>query len=66
MPPRLVSVPAGPIKVGLKLLGRGRVAQQLYGDLQISAWKARMKLGWVPKYDTLTCIAAAVRNGTHV
>lgn len=66
MPSRLVSMPVGPMKACLKLLGRGRLAQQLYGDLQISASKARMKLGWVPKYDTLACIAAAVPSGTHV
>ena len=66
MPPRLVPVPAGTIKGCLRLLGWGGVAQQLYGDLQISAAKAWMKLGWMPQYETLASIAAITRNGNHV
>jgi UDP-glucose 4-epimerase len=47
-PARLLPVPQGILEAGLKMLGRGDLAQRLCGSLQVDICKARELLGWVP------------------
>jgi nucleoside-diphosphate-sugar epimerase len=61
LPPRLLSIPSQPVSAIMRSVGRGRLAQQLYGDLQVSTAKARRQLGWLPSYDTIEGLAEAVR-----
>lgn len=45
---RLLPVPVGLMKVAAKLLGKGAVADRLFGNLQVDSSKARDLLGWQP------------------
>jgi len=47
-PARLIPVPVGVMKVVANLLGKGDVAQRLFGSLQVDSSKARDLLGWKP------------------
>jgi nucleoside-diphosphate-sugar epimerase len=47
-PARLIPVPVGVMEVAAKLIGKGDVAQQLFGSLQVDSSKARDLLGWTP------------------
>jgi len=45
---RLIPVPAFIMQAGARLLGKGDVAQRLYGSLQVDISKTRSLLGWNP------------------
>ncbi|MEA1987921.1 MAG: SDR family oxidoreductase [Pseudomonadota bacterium] len=45
---RLLPVPVGLMKLVAKLLGKGAVADRLFGNLQVDSSKARELLGWQP------------------
>jgi nucleoside-diphosphate-sugar epimerase len=45
---RLVPVPVSLMKMAAKLLGKGAVADRLFGNLQVDSSKARDLLGWQP------------------
>ncbi len=47
-PARLLPVPVGVMEVAAKLLGKGDVAQRLFGSLQVDSSKTRDLLGWTP------------------
>ncbi|TVT58066.1 MAG: SDR family oxidoreductase [Sedimenticola thiotaurini] len=47
-PARLVPVPQGMLVSGLRLLGKGDLAQRLCGSLQVDISKTRALLGWTP------------------
>ncbi|NTW88529.1 MAG: UDP-glucose 4-epimerase, partial [Desulfobulbaceae bacterium] len=47
-PARLIPVPVGLITFAANLLGKGAVAQRLFGSLQVDSSKARELLGWKP------------------
>jgi len=47
-PARLIPVPVGVMQVAANLLGKGAVAQRLFGSLQVDSSKARALLGWKP------------------
>ena len=47
-PARLIPVPVGVMEVAAKLLGKGDVAQRLFGSLQVDSSKTRDLLGWTP------------------
>lgn len=45
---RLLPVPVGLMKMAANLLGKGAVADRLFGNLQVDSSKARDLLGWKP------------------
>lgn len=47
-PARLIPVPVGVMEVAAKFLGKGDVAQRLFGSLQVDSSKALDLLGWKP------------------
>ncbi|MBV5338531.1 MAG: SDR family oxidoreductase [Deltaproteobacteria bacterium] len=47
-PARLIPVPVGVMQGAANLLGKGAVAQRLFGSLQVDSSKARDLLGWKP------------------
>jgi nucleoside-diphosphate-sugar epimerase len=47
-PARLIPVPVGLMTFAANLLGKGAVAQRLFGSLQVDSSKARDLLGWKP------------------
>lgn len=47
-PARLIPVPVDVMQVAANLLGKGAVAQRLFGSLQVDSSKARDLLGWKP------------------
>ncbi|ABL66603.1 UDP-glucose 4-epimerase family protein [Chlorobium phaeobacteroides] len=47
-PARLIPVPVGVMQFAANLLGKGAVAQRLFGSLQVDSSKARDLLGWKP------------------
>jgi nucleoside-diphosphate-sugar epimerase len=47
-PARLIPVPVGVMQVAANLLGKGAVAQRLFGSLQVDSSKALDLLGWKP------------------
>ncbi len=47
-PARLIPVPVGVMEAAAKLIGKGDVAQRLFGSLQVDSSKARDLLGWTP------------------
>ena len=57
-PARLLPVPIGVLRGAAKLLGRGDIAQRLFGSLQVDIAKARERLGWAPP----TSVDAALRK----
>ena len=46
---RLLPVPVGLMRLAAKALGKGAVADRLFGNLQVDSSKARDLLGWQPK-----------------
>jgi nucleoside-diphosphate-sugar epimerase len=48
--PRLIPVPQTVLEGGLKLLGRGDLAQRLCGNLAVDIAKTRDLLGWTPPF----------------
>ena len=46
--PFLIPVPVSLMKFAAKLLGKGDVADRLFGSLQVDSSKARDLLGWQP------------------
>ncbi|MDT8425904.1 MAG: NAD-dependent epimerase/dehydratase family protein, partial [Methyloprofundus sp.] len=46
--PRLISVPVCLMTFAAKLIGKGDVANRLFGSLQVDSSKARDLLGWTP------------------
>ena len=46
--PYLLPVPAGLMNFAAKLIGKGEVANRLFGSLQVDSSKARDLLGWQP------------------
>jgi nucleoside-diphosphate-sugar epimerase len=49
-PARLLPVPQGLLEAGLKLAGKGGVAQRLFGDLTVDSSPATELLGWKPPF----------------
>jgi nucleoside-diphosphate-sugar epimerase len=47
-PARLLPVPQSVLEAGLKLVGKGGIAQRLCGDLTVDATPATQLLGWKP------------------
>jgi nucleoside-diphosphate-sugar epimerase len=47
-PARLLPVPQGLLQTGLKMIGKGGMAQRLCGDLTVDATPATELLGWKP------------------
>ena len=47
-PALLLPLPVGVMGVAANLLGKGDVAQRLFGSLQVDSAKARDLLGWIP------------------
>lgn len=47
-PARLIPIPVGMMTFAANLLGKGAVAQRLFGSLQVDSSKARDLLGWKP------------------
>lgn len=48
VPSRLIPVPAGVLRTGLSLIGKGAIAQRLLGSLQVDIAKTQKLLGWTP------------------
>jgi nucleoside-diphosphate-sugar epimerase len=48
VPLRLMPVPVWAMQMGASMLGKGDVAQRLFGNLQVNISKARNMLDWVP------------------
>ncbi|MFJ5445049.1 UDP-glucose 4-epimerase family protein [Methylobacillus methanolivorans] len=48
VPSRLIPVPAGVLRTGLSLIGKGAIAQRLLGSLQVDIAKTQQLLGWTP------------------
>ena len=46
--PRLLPVPVGLMRLAARLIGKGEVANRLFGSLQVDSSKARDLLGWQP------------------
>ena len=46
--PRLLPVPTGLMSFAARLIGKGDVANRLFGSLQVDSSKARDLLGWQP------------------
>ena len=46
--PRLLPVPVGLMRLAARLIGKGDVANRLFGSLQVDSSKARDLLGWRP------------------
>ena len=46
--PRLLPVPTGLMRFAARLIGKGDVANRLFGSLQVDSSKARDLLGWQP------------------
>ena len=46
--PRLLPVPVGLMSFAARLIGKGDVANRLFGSLQVDSSKARDLLGWQP------------------
>ena len=46
--PRLLPVPVGLMRFAARLIGKGDVANRLFGSLQVDSSKARDLLGWQP------------------
>jgi len=46
--PRLLPVPVGLMSFAARLIGKGDVANRLFGSLQVDSSKARDLLGWRP------------------
>jgi len=46
--PYLLRVPVGLMNFAAKLIGKGDVANRLFGSLQVDSSKARALLGWQP------------------
>ncbi|MFK7837582.1 MAG: NAD-dependent epimerase/dehydratase family protein [Sulfitobacter sp.] len=46
---RLIPVPVGLLRAGLRLLGRGAMDAQLFGDLEIDIAATTTTLGWTPE-----------------
>ena len=46
--PRLVPVPAALLGAGLRLAGRGSLAQQLLGNLEVDVSDTCRRLDWTP------------------
>lgn len=49
-PTRLITVPQGILKLGMKLLGKADLAQRLCGSLQVNISKTHDVLGWNPPF----------------
>ncbi len=47
-PSRLLPVPSSLLRTGLKISGKGALAQRLCGSLQVDISKAKQLLGWTP------------------
>ena len=46
--PSLLPVPVGLMRLAARLIGKGDVANRLFGSLQVDSSKARELLGWQP------------------
>jgi nucleoside-diphosphate-sugar epimerase len=60
-PARLVPVPQSFLTAGLRIIGKGALAQRLCGSLQVDTGKARTLLGWRPPLNVDQGLAAAAR-----
>jgi UDP-glucose 4-epimerase len=58
-PARLVPVPTPLMTAGAALLGRGPLAQRLFGSLQVDISKTRRLLGWSPPVSVADGLRAA-------
>ena len=47
-PARLIPVPRAVLATGLTALGKGRIADRVFGNLQVNSSKVRSQLGWRP------------------
>ncbi|MFH7326586.1 UDP-glucose 4-epimerase family protein [Desulfurivibrio sp. C05AmB] len=60
-PARLVPFPQSFLTAGLRIIGKGALAQRLCGSLQVDTGKARTLLGWRPPLSVDQGLAAAAR-----
>jgi nucleoside-diphosphate-sugar epimerase len=66
--PWLLPVPTGLMRFSARLMGKGEVANRLFGSLQVDSSKARELLGWQPVItmpeQLLKTVAADLKNET--
>lgn len=58
--PPLLPVPVAPMAWAARALGRGALAEGLFGDLVVDAAAARAHLGWVPRFPQADLLADAL------
>lgn len=61
--PRLVPIPAGVVKAGMRLAGRGAMVESLFASLEVDLSRARAT-GWTPRSGTLEGLARTFATGT--
>jgi nucleoside-diphosphate-sugar epimerase len=59
---RLLPIPVGLMKFSAKLLGKGAVADRLFGNLQVDSSKAQNLLGWKPVITMDDQLSKMVKN----
>lgn len=64
-PARLIPVPVGLMKFAARLLGKGAVADRLFGNLQVDGSKARDLLGWKPVVTMDEALTRMFRDSTR-
>jgi nucleoside-diphosphate-sugar epimerase len=64
-PARLIPVPMGFMKFTACLLGKGAVADRLFGNLQVDSSKARNLLGWKPVVSMEEALEKMFRDSTR-
>lgn len=57
----LLPVPVAPMIWAARALGRGALADGLFGDLVVNAAAARERLGWTPRFTQAELLAAALQ-----
>lgn len=58
--PLLLPVPIAPMAWAARALGRGALADGLFGDLVVDSTAAREQLGWTPRFTQSELLAAAL------
>lgn len=61
-PARLLAVPTGVLRTGLRWVGKGAMADRLLGSLMVDSSPLRSRCGWVPPLTVDQGLAAAVRG----
>ena len=62
---RLIPVPVGLMKFAARLLGKGTVADRLFGNMQVDSSKARDLLGWKPVVTMDEALEKIFRDSTR-